>query len=115
MAIMESTAVETGTDADAPAPRQRRGRFAPHWSTSRVPWIVTGALGVAAVVTALLVWSLDTIAATDNQQRGSITQYCLDMGGSAAQCGDLTLQQSGSTTADSSTASSTDSTDSIAS
>jgi hypothetical protein len=93
MAIMESTAVEPGTDAEAPAPQRRRGRFAPRWSTSRVPWIVTGALGVAAVVTALLVWSLDTIATTENQQRGSIAQYCSDMGGSAAHCGDLTLQQ----------------------
>ena len=106
MAIMERVAVEPV--ADAP-PRGRR--FSPHWSTSRVPWIVTGALGVAAVMTGLLLWSLHTMAATQDEQRGSITSYCLDMGGTAASCGDLTLQSGDSSAADASI----DSSDSISS
>jgi hypothetical protein len=67
------------------APQQRR-RLRPNWRTSTVPWVVSGAVGLAVVVTAILAYSVRSTDTTTNSQRASLDQTCLEMGGTSQQC-----------------------------
>jgi hypothetical protein len=83
MAIVDlGTAEPVVAEPTARRPRSLR----PNWSTSAVPWIVTGAIWLAVVVTAIVTFSIRATEATINQQRGSLIQSCINSGGTAPGC-----------------------------
>jgi hypothetical protein len=93
MAIMDLGNVDQQL-VEAPARRSMR----PPWRTSPVPWIVTGALGLALVIGGIVTYSIRTAGTVNDQQRAGLIQTCLEMGGTAQQCGGVASGQAAGNT-----------------
>jgi len=88
--------------ADARSEQQAPRRARPRWRTSRLPWIVTGAVGLALVVGGLVVYSIRSTDNTIDRSRTNVVQSCIDSGGAAAECTAVFGTAQGTTGADSS-------------